>query len=169
MVAGTGCTAPGEAQLGTVDEQFTNISQFDGLSLGNTTFVAGPPSSKTFAATGGNNTIDYSAAGAGVTVNMPGTKTGLPPGVGQVALNSNPPPTVVDTISGLATVFGSATTTASQPNDFIAGTGSETFGDNGYGGVATPSISAMCATSGVAAAGRECVGGSGPEPVGVAG
>ncbi len=127
VVARTGCTA-GEALLGTVAEQFTNINQFNGLSQGNTTFVAGTPNNESFTATGTGNSIDFSAASSGVTVNMPGTLAGLAPGFGQAALTSAL--SQKDSFSGLTTVFGS---TAGK-NDFVAGSGSETFGDNGSSG-----------------------------------
>ena len=114
VVSSTGCSA-GEAVLGSVDEQFANINQFDGLSNGATTYVAGNPSSTSYTADATStppSVIDYSGASAGVTVNF---------GAGTVGS---------DTISGLTDVIGSA----QGGNTFIAGSGAETFGDNGTAG-----------------------------------
>ncbi len=78
----------GTAQLVAVPYTFCNITTYEGLPSGNTTFYAGTPNGSTFDAfvpTGtpanqANNSIDYSSAGSGVKVNMPGTLTGLPLG-----------------------------------------------------------------------------------------
>ena len=115
MVAGTGCTA-GEALLGSVPVQFSNITTYSGLPSGNTTFVAGTPNASVFNAFGTtNNVIDFSAASSGVTVNLT---------AGPTARSGS------DTISNLTTVIGSI----KGNNTFEAGSApSYTFTSDGNG------------------------------------
>lgn len=136
---GTACAASGQAALlGSVREPFTNITVFDGLPGGDTTFVAGDPAGDSFNATGSNNSADYSNAGTGVDVNLSAGTTGTVTQAGN--LNT-------DTITGLTTVIGSANggntfTAGPAPNSYIftgngnlntftGGTGSDTFSSNG--------------------------------------
>ena len=63
--------------LGSVPLQFSNITTYDGLPSGNTTFVAGTPNASIFNAFGTtDNAIDFSAASSGVTVNLPAGTVG---------------------------------------------------------------------------------------------
>ena len=89
-MVGSGCSTAGQAVLQGVDEPFANITSYEGLLTGNTTFVSGTPNKSGFVATGSGNKADFSGAGAGVTVNLPAGTVGS------------------DSISGLTTVIGSA-------------------------------------------------------------
>ena len=117
IAAGTsGCTTANRAVLGTVSEPFSGITTFVGLAAGNTTFVEGGAGGHVFTATGTGNAADFSNAGSAVTVDFTVNQvTGL---------------TSSDTFSGLNSVIGSTL----GGNDFVAGTGSESFGDTGSTG-----------------------------------
>ena len=131
--------------LYTFSSNGPDFTNFIGSSSGNTEFLAGSLPGYTFSATGGSNagnSIDFSAISTGVTVNlMAGTS-------GTVTWLSGADS---DTISGLTTVTGSTSASASSPNvfeggsatytftgegtsnDFKVGTGSETIIDSGPG------------------------------------
>ncbi len=120
--AGSGCAA-GEAVLGNVDDFFSGIKMFDGLSaLGSTTtFVADDGSGGySFVGNGAeSNTADFSNAIQGVTAKL---------NVGSVSFASGQP---ADAISGITTIFGSM----NGGNTFVASpSSSETFADNGGAG-----------------------------------
>jgi hypothetical protein len=143
VVQGTGCSAPLTAFLGPTAESFSDIGVFDGLPNGDTTFVTGDPGGYSFTATGANNSIDYSTAGSGVTVNLSGGTTGT---VSQGTLTTCPASNC-DLISGLTTVTGAKgggnTFTAGPApytyiftgngngNSFTAGSGAVTFSSDG--------------------------------------
>ncbi len=120
LVTSAGCTADtASVGSGTTTETFnSNISVFDGLSAGATTFVASNPGGDTFNATGSGNSIDYSAATQGLTVDLTAGTTGTVQGT-----------TAHDTLSGLTTVIGSAT----AANTFDSGSGSYNFTGNSSG------------------------------------
>ena len=163
-VNGVACPA-GQALLGSVPTAFTNITTYRGLPTGNTTFVAGTPGGSTFSAASGtsNNTIDYSAATTGVTVNLgatayvTGTQNPIPgvtvgsgqvlgakPPLGQTSCAASPLPSFCDRISNLTTVTGSS----GGANTFVAGTGSENFGDTGSKGGDSIDFSGLSTNSG---------------------
>jgi hypothetical protein len=124
--------ASGQATVSTSTTTFVNHSgsngasdftAFKGSAQGNTAFVASPSGGETFTASGSNDSIDFSAASSGVTVDLhtyatsqTGTVTGLAAGTG-----SDP---TADTIDGLSAVTGSA----QGGNTFTAGDA----GANGY-------------------------------------
>jgi hypothetical protein len=100
-----------------------DFTTFVGPTRGFATFLAGDPAGHTFAAKGNSNSIDYSAATKGVTVDLH-TSTGT------VSEGSLPP----DTITGLTTVTGSS----AGGNKFTAGSGGPyNFTGNGNGNVFT--------------------------------
>ncbi|MDQ6783008.1 MAG: hypothetical protein M3063_06125 [Actinomycetota bacterium] len=120
VAAGTGCSAPGQAVLGSVKEPFSGIVTFNGLANGNTTFVANGNGGYTFAATGTNNAADFSADPNPINADL---------GMGTVQVNSATctPLSNCDTISGVTSVLGSR----GGHNTFVAGSSNETFGDTG--------------------------------------
>jgi hypothetical protein len=100
-----------------------DFTTFVGPTRGFATFLAGDPAGHTFAAKGNSNSIDYSAATKGVTVDL-STSTGT------VFEGSLP----FDTITGLTTVTGSS----AGGNKFTAGSGGPyNFTGNGNGNVFT--------------------------------
>jgi Ca2+-binding RTX toxin-like protein len=118
-----GACGTGEAILGNIDEFFSGIKIFNGLAVPGaaTTFVADDTTGGyTFSgSTLESNTADFSSAGQGVTARL---------NSGSVAFGTGQP---ADTISGIATVFGST----NGGNTFLAGpNNSETFGDKGNAG-----------------------------------
>ena len=117
---GVSCAAPGQVVVGSVQEQFCAIKTFDGLAGGNTTFVTDSTPGYTFAATGANNTADFSAATSGITADL---------SLGNVQVASGTCPASCDTISGVSSVLGAH----NANNTFIAGNGSETFAHTGTG------------------------------------
>jgi hypothetical protein len=123
------CTA-GQAVLGTVNEPFSGIKVFNGLStLGSsTTFLADDHSGGfSFIGVAGTNTADFSAAAHAVQANL---------ATGQVTFSATPPVSA-DSLTNVSTVFGST----GGGNTFTPGPpaqGSEIFGDRGV--VATDTI-----------------------------
>ena len=114
----------GHAVLGGVTEFFSNIKTFDSLAVGNTTFVSGGAAGDTFNATGTGDTMNYGPDTNPVTANLT---------AGSVSDTGGG---AADTINGISTVFGSS----GGANTFIAGSGSETFGDTGSAGGDTVSF-----------------------------
>ncbi len=122
--AGTRVTLNGDtpASRGSVPwkggtDLFSGVSAFTGSSAGSATFAAGSAGGYTFTGSGSGNTLDLSAATAGVDVSVPaGTVTGLTGGS--------------DSFSGITTFDGSG----AGGNTFAAGPGSETFRDTGTAG-----------------------------------
>jgi large repetitive protein len=114
------------------------FTSFSGATSGNTTFLASGTGGYSFSAAGANDTVDFSAAGSGVNVNLsPTTEGGVPSGEASV-------PGGVDMVSGLTAVVGAASggntfaagsagpytfTGAGTGNRFVAGTGNATFSD----------------------------------------
>src|SRR5581483_238601 len=95
-----------------------------GLGSGSTTFVAGNSSGGySFQAFGSNNVADFSTA-TRPNLALPTVKVDMT--TGSVTLQG----VAADSISGITTVLGSTV----GHNTFIAGTGSETFGDTGTTG-----------------------------------
>jgi hypothetical protein len=124
--APSGSIANDTAQLGAVSETFSpNIATFDGLTAGNTTFLAGPSGGHNFDGTGTGNTLDFSgvptSAGAPLVVNLSGSLSG------GVANNSASMGTVTDTFTG-STSFKAA---ATGYTTFLAGANSEMFAASG--------------------------------------
>ncbi len=146
----------GSTTLYTFSSNGPDFTTFIGSASGNTDFLAGSLPGYAFNATGGSNagnSIDFSAISTGVTVNLTGGTSGT------VTWLSGADS---DTISGLTTVTGSTSASASSPNvfeggsatytftgegtsnDFKVGTGSETIIDSGPGntvdfsGLSTP-------------------------------
>ena len=109
LVQGPGCDGSSVARLDSLDEQFSGISKFAGLSSGNTTFAATGSEGASFTATGANNVVDFSKAPSGLTIDMVHGIAGT------------------DTFTGVSSVVGSV----AGHNVFLAGSGSETFGDTG--------------------------------------
>ena len=132
--AGAGCAGSGRLSgTGSVSIQdcFSNVSNFDGPTSGSTTFVSDGYGGHTFEGSGTSmNTLSYADAPTGVTVASPGTAgcsghsacvTGLRPGVGV---------STTDSVSGFTTFVGSSaggnTFAAAAPNglNFVgSGTG----------------------------------------------
>ena len=167
-VNGIACPA-GQAILGSVPTSFTNITTYKGLPTGNTTFVAGTPGGSTFVAASGtsNNSIDYSSAATGVTVNLGATSyltsaqnpipgvtvgsgqvLGAQPPSGKTSCSTSPLPPFCDSISNLTTVTGSS----GGHNTFVAGSSSENFGDTGSKGGDSIDFSGLSTNSGSALA-----------------
>ncbi|HMC39727.1 MAG TPA: hypothetical protein VKI19_08705 [Acidimicrobiales bacterium] len=115
---GTTCAASGQAAIlnGSLREPFSFITTFDGLTSGNTTFVAGNAGGFTFNGFGSGNIISFSTATSGITANLHTGVVTVPGGT--------------DAVSGISSVVGSA----AGGNTFVAGTGSEQFTDTGAGG-----------------------------------
>ena len=99
----SGSLADFTAVAGSATYSFTtsgsNFVNFTGSANGNTTFLAGKVGGYAFAASGGNDAVDFSAVtSTGITVDLSGGTSGSVSGFA----NGNP-----DSISGLTTVIGS--------------------------------------------------------------
>jgi hypothetical protein len=141
--------SPGQAVLGSIDEAFSNITEFDGLAIGNTSFTAGDPDGTTFRATGSGNAIDFSQALGGVNAAVTLNPTTNQP-VGTV---TNSTATKSDPIFGMTTVTGSSNaanimqsgtgpatytfTANSNGNQFTGGSGTDNFSSTGSGNTFT--------------------------------
>ena len=124
------CSSVGQAVLGSVKEPFCGIEDFAGLAGGNTTFVPAKTAGGgfAFAATGSNNTADFSANTNPVTANLSNqTAHGVAAGQVEVVPGSCSTVTNCDTVTGVSSVLGSQ----GGHNTFVAGNSSETFGDTG--------------------------------------
>ena len=111
--------------LYTFSSNGPDFTNFIGSSSGNTEFLAGSLPGYTFSATGGSNagnSIDFSAISTGVTVNLTAGTSGT------VSWLSGADS---DTISGLTSVTGSTSASASGPNVFEGGSASYTFTGEG--------------------------------------
>jgi hypothetical protein len=107
------------AVLGSVQEPFSNITVFNSLLAGNTTFVGGTSGNNQVNATGTNNAANYAAATQGVTANL----FVSPVTVSLPSISSS----ASDTLAGITSVVGSY----NGGNTFIAGSSAETFADPG--------------------------------------
>lgn len=111
------------ASVGTVTYVFTgggpDFTSLIGSGSGNTRFVANPAGGYSFTAKGTNNSIDFSAAGPGLIVNLQGGNSGTVTGLtaGTVPPAAAAPGNTGDAISGLTTVTGSS----QGSNTFYAG------------------------------------------------
>lgn len=76
VVAATGCEA-GSAQLGTIGERFSGVSNFVGLTTGDTYFATGDEPGYTFTGLGPGNVLDLRSATTPVVDLAGGTVTGL--------------------------------------------------------------------------------------------
>ena len=111
--AGTGAVTGGFAGTTTT----TGVTTFVGSAAGGNTFDAPAGGGYTFEGGGTGNTLDLSAAPAGVMVSVPaGSVTGLSGGGG-------------DTFSGITAFTGSS----AGSTDFVAGSGSAVFTGQGSG------------------------------------
>lgn len=123
VVAGPGCSSSGTAQITSGQNvSFSGIEQFVGLSNSGseTTFVADDNiGGLTFTGSGGTNTADFSAASAGVNINLALSSN-------NVSFTRALPPTP-DTLTGISQVYGST----AGSNTFTAGSTKEFFGDTG--------------------------------------
>ena len=135
--AGMSVTLNGDSasSLGSVPwsggtDEFSGISTFVGSSAGSTDFAAGPAAGYTFTGQGSGNTLDLSAATAGVDVSIPaGTVTGLAGGN--------------DSFADVSTVIGSA----AGGNTFVAGSAGATFRDTGTTGGDTVDFSQVTSSA----------------------
>jgi hypothetical protein len=126
LVQGPGCDGSSVARLDSLDEPFSGITKFTGLNAGSSTLVATGTEGASFTATGTNNVADFSKAASGLTIDMVHGIAGT------------------DTFSGVTSVVGSL----AGHNTFVAGSGSETFGDTGTAGQDTINFSAVQTGSG---------------------
>jgi hypothetical protein len=124
VVAQPSLCSAGQALLGAVPDTFQNITTYEGLPSGNTTFFAGTPSNNTFVATPNTNqnVMDYSGASVGVTVDFTA-------GSGGVARVTSTNTARQDSVQNLTTVFGSG----AGGNTLMAGAGNYTFTSGGNG------------------------------------
>jgi hypothetical protein len=129
VVDASSCTGAGQAKLGATVEPFSGINDFDGLTPGNTDFVAGDTGGFSFVGNGTGNVADFSGATSGVDAD-------LSAGTVQVASGT-------DTLSGIVTVAGSN----AGANTFVAGASSETFSDIGTTGGDTIDFSNVATNS----------------------
>ena len=147
-----GCSSPLQAVLGSIDEGFQNITEFDGLATGNTTFVAGDPDGTSFKATGTNNAVDFSQAQSGINASVTLDPTTARP-TGSVSEGVLPTSTPADQITGMTTVTGSGAggnkmqsgtgpatytfTANGNNNKFTGGSGTDSFSSTGNTNVFT--------------------------------
>lgn len=107
VVAAAGCSA-GEADVGSTIEKFAGIARFDGLTGGNTTFVAGGAGGYIFTGAGSGNTLNLAAAPTATVNQADGIVTGLVQS-GQ------------DTFSGIQNFVINLHLTAPAPSDATVG------------------------------------------------
>ncbi|HTX31319.1 MAG TPA: hypothetical protein VMD09_08030 [Solirubrobacteraceae bacterium] len=113
----TGGPADGVAndsvKAGSVTDSFSDITDFDGASAGNTTFEAGSASGFTFNGQSAGNTLDFSALTSPVSIDA---------GTGVASLSGG-----TDDFSGISKFVGSS----AGDNTFTTGSGNATFTGNG--------------------------------------
>ncbi len=134
----------GQATLNTVSEPFANITTFDGLPGGGTTFVENATGLHTFNGFGSGNAADFSQAGNSIVANL--SASGYPPSSPTVASDNVfvKACTCADVLSDINSVTG----WTGGGNTFVAGSSNETFSDTGTVGGDTVDFSFVQASSG---------------------
>ncbi len=161
--ASSGGVANDTARLGTVTETISpNIATFQGLTTGNTTFLAGPSGGYNFSGLGNGNVLDLRAVPPGATVTANGDSA-ADPGTVQSLLEGLAGFTV-DTFAGIQSYIGvpaSPTTVVDDVATGAARSGTEVASASAYDTAAVSPVGNLAPTGTVTYslfAGGSCAG-----------